>query len=73
MLFFMGAASHLPMSVNPAANLWILVGVLALILGAVEWNALKGKPGPMTTIQGVIGCGFALAAVLYTCVEIFTK
>jgi hypothetical protein len=34
-----------------------------VILG-LEGNALKGKLGPMTTVKGVIGCGFALTAVL---------
>ncbi len=73
MLFFMGAASHLPMAVNPNANLWILVGVFAVIFGLLEANALKGKTGPMTTIQGVISCGFGLAGLLYVLVEVLTK
>lgn len=73
MLFFMGAASHLPLNVNPTASLWPLVGVLAIIIGALEFNALKGKTGPMTSVKGVIHCGFALAAVLYFVIEFLTK
>lgn len=73
MLFFMGASSHLPFSVNPNANLWILAVVLAVIILGIEFNAIKGKTGPMTTIKGVISCGFGLAAVLYFAVELLTK
>lgn len=72
MLFFMGAASHLPLMVT-AASLWPLVLVLAAVIGAIEFNALKGKPGPMTTVKGVIGCGFALCGILYIAIEILTK
>lgn len=73
MLFFMGAASHLPIMVNPNANLMILAGVLGVIMIALEANALKGKTGPMTTVKGVITCGFVLAAVLYGLMEVLTK
>ncbi len=73
MLFFMGAASHLPMAVNPNANLWILTGVFAVIFGLIELNALKGKTGPLTTIQGVMSCGFGFAAFLYVLIEVLTK
>ncbi len=73
MLFFMGAASHLPMAVNPNANLWIITGVFAVILGALELNALKGKTGVMTTIKGVVTSGFSLAGVLYILIEVLTK
>jgi uncharacterized membrane protein len=73
MLFFMGAASHLPFNVAATANLWVLVIVLAVILGALEINAIKGKQGPMTTVKGVVHMGFALAVVLYFVVELLTK
>ncbi len=73
MLFFMGAASHLPIMISPTANLWILVVLFALILGGLEFNALKGKMGPMTTVKGVISSGFGLAAVLYIAMELLTK
>ena len=73
MLFLMGAASHLPMSVNPNANFGALVGVLAVIIGGIELNAIKGKTGPITSVKGVITCGFILAFVLYFLIEFLTK
>jgi uncharacterized membrane protein len=73
MLFFMGAASHLPLAMGPNVNYGLLVGALAIIIGAIEINAIKGKPGPMTSIKGVIHCGIALTVVLYFVVEFLTK
>ncbi len=73
MLFFMGAASHLPIQVNPEAPLWVLTTVFAVLFFALELNALKGKTGPLTTIKGVIHCGFALTLVLYGLMEFLTK
>ena len=70
MLFFMGAASHLPLTVNPDFNCVALILALGAIILALEINALKGKTGPMTTVKGVIHCGFALTAVLYFLMEI---
>ena len=69
MLFFMGAASHLPISVLPESNFtayWISFGVIA---AALQYNAMKGKTGPLTSIKGVIHCGVALTVVLYAVVE----
>ncbi len=73
MLFFMGAASHLPIAINPNANLMILAGVLAVIFLGLELNAIKGKTGPITTVKGVIHGGFVLTVLLYAIVEILTK
>lgn len=73
MLFFMGAASHLPVAISPNANLMVLGGVFAIIILGLEANALKGKNGPMTTVKGVITCGFILAGVLYLLLEVLTK
>ena len=73
MLFFMGAASHLPFNVTPNAHFGLLAIVLGLIILGIEFNALKGKPGPMTTVKGVITSGFVLAGVLYFLVELLTK
>jgi hypothetical protein len=36
---------------------------IIIILG-LQFNAIKGKQGPMTSIVGVIHCGIALGAVL---------
>jgi len=73
MLFFMAAASHLPFAVNPSANLAVVAGVVCIIILALEFNALKGKLGPLTSIRGVITSGFVFAAFLYTLVEVLTK
>lgn len=70
MLFFMGAASHLPLAIGPDANIGLLAGLIGLVLLALEWNALKGKMGPLATIKGVIHCGFGLALILYFIMEI---
>jgi uncharacterized membrane protein len=73
MLFFMGAASHLPFSMGPEPKFGILAGVLAVIFIGLQVNAKKGKTGPMTTVKGVITCGFALTALLYVLIEVLTK
>lgn len=75
MLFFMGAASHLPSQVNPDYNGIKLAVVIALILGALELNALKGKTDniKITSIMGVTHIGLVLTAVLYFIIEAMTK
>lgn len=69
MLFFMGAASHLPISIE-APSLWPYIGALTVILGALEFNALKGQVGPMKTVKGVVHMGFALTLVIYIVMEV---
>jgi uncharacterized membrane protein len=73
MLFCMGAASHLPIRVSETAHLGVYALVMAVIIGLLELNALKGKTGPMTTVKGVIHMGFVLAIVTYAAMEVFTK
>lgn len=70
MLFFMGAASHLPIAITPESSFTTVTIVLGIIILALEANALKGKTGPMTTIKGVITSAFALTAVLYLTMEL---
>ncbi len=70
MLFFMGAASHLPIEVSDNFSGWCLFAVLGAVIGALELNAIKGKLGPLTTIKGVTHCGLALTVVLYAIIEI---
>lgn len=70
MLFFMGAASHLPVGVSDASPFGLYWGLFALVAAALEINALKGKTGPLTTIKGVITCGFVLAAILHLMMEV---
>jgi uncharacterized membrane protein len=69
MLFFMGAASHLPIQINmEKAGLWYVI--LAVIVGGLQINGMKGKLGPMASVKGVITCGFILTAVIYGLMEI---
>ncbi|MBL6690835.1 MAG: urate hydroxylase PuuD [Pseudomonadales bacterium] len=64
MLFFMGSSAHLPnglvMDASPVG-----LGVIMLLILALEGNAIFGKPGPMASVNGVIGCSIGLTAVLY--------
>jgi len=68
MLFFMGASSHLGgngrllMSSENASML--ALGLSVLIIAALQFNGIKGKTGPMTSVVGVIHCGLGLAAAL---------
>jgi uncharacterized membrane protein len=70
MLFFMGAASHLGISIGEGSNVGLLLGIYAVLLGAIEFNALKGKTGPLTTVKGVIHCSLALAIAMYAIMEV---
>jgi uncharacterized membrane protein len=72
MLFLMGAASHMPLSIGYDANLGALALVLALIIGACELNGVIGKLGPMKSVTGVIHSGLALTIVLYAAIEFLT-
>lgn len=69
MLFYMVGAPHLPiqMDVTKAGTWYIILFILA---GALEFNSLKGKLGPMTTVKGVITSGFVLTAVVYLLMEV---
>lgn len=63
MLLFMVSSAHQPsgaLSDNMTAFIVALV-----IIAALEGNAIVGKQGPMTTVNGVIGCGAGLAFVLW--------
>ena len=75
LLFLMGAASHLTPEMNPDYNGWILFGVLAVIIGALEFNALKGKTDTIkiTSIPGVTHMGILLTVILYVAIELLIK
>ncbi|MCM2277930.1 MAG: urate hydroxylase PuuD [Oligoflexia bacterium] len=73
MLFFMGSASHLPISMGLEPSFGALAAVIGVILLALELNAIKGKLGPMASVKGVIHMGFLLTAVLYLAMELLTK
>ncbi|MEM1232064.1 MAG: urate hydroxylase PuuD [Pseudomonadota bacterium] len=68
MLFFMGSSAHYQHgSLN--GNTTALIAAL-VIIGVLELNAIFGKQGPMTSVRGVIGCGFVLTAVLVAIVKL---
>jgi uncharacterized membrane protein len=73
MLFYMGAASHLPLPVPRAgAAFWI---VSLVIIAAAEVNALKSAPGqgaakPFATISGTLWVGFILSLIFYLLFEV---
>ncbi len=64
MLFFMGAASHLPIYVTEGSKsaYW---GAILVLIALIQVNASKGKTGPMTSVAGVIHMGLLLAAAVY--------
>jgi uncharacterized membrane protein len=69
MLFFMGAATHLPVQMDPNKVPTYFIALIILV-GALQINAMKGKPGPMASVKGVITCGFILTAVVYGMMEV---
>jgi uncharacterized membrane protein len=69
MLFFMASANHLTIMTDETSNFMLCAILVTIVLLALEFNAVKGKMGPMTTVKGVVTSGFALAAVLYAIVE----
>ena len=75
LLFLMGAASHLPSQVNPDYNGMKLFLFVAVVLGALELNAIKGKTDNLkiTSIMGVTHIGIVLTAILYFGIEVLTK
>ncbi len=64
MLFFMGSSTHMSNGLVGDAST-VGLGVILLIIAALQVNGIVGKQGPMTTVNGVIGSGFALTVVLY--------
>ena len=74
MLFFMGASAHLsgvgriPITSEGGTSLLAIILTL-VIIAALQFNAIKGKTGPMTSVVGVIHCGIGLAAGLLIMIE----
>lgn len=71
LLLFMGMASHSghPVTASSLLPLWLVV---IIVTATLEFNAIKGKMGPLATIKGVINCGFVLSAVLFAIVRILS-
>lgn len=70
LLFFMGAARHLSLSIPEGFSPAAVIGAVTLVILALQANAMKGKMGPMTTVKGVIHCGLGLLVVLYALIEV---
>jgi len=77
MLFFMGAASHLPdLAENFSRGPKIAMAMIsAVIILLIEANALWATPGqgtakPLATIKGTLWAGFILTAIFYLLFEI---
>lgn len=73
LLFFMGAASHLAIQVDPA-RIATWMGFVVAIVALFEINALVGDKGPtkkpIETIPGVIHMGLFFALLFYAVAEI---
>ena len=65
MLFFMAAASHLPLSISPDKSLVPYWSTFAIIVGLLQFNAMKGKMGPLQKIGMTVHFGLLLSFVLY--------
>jgi uncharacterized membrane protein len=63
LMFFMLATNHLGYAITENSKVSLYWIVALIIIFGLEFNAIKGKNGPMTSIKGVITCGFALCAV----------
>ena len=74
MLFFMGASAHLggvgrvPVTLEGSASMIAIVLTL-LIVALLEYNAIKGKTGPITSVSGVIHSSVWLTAALVLIIE----
>src|SRR3989338_5237575 len=73
LLFFLGAASHLAIAVDPAkVGTWL--GLILALLVLLEINALKGDKGPtvkpIEKVSGVIHFGLLLTVILYVLAEV---
>lgn len=63
MLYFMGSSAHLPNGLIGDKTEGLIAALV--IIAVLEANAIFGKQGPMTTVRGVILCGFGLTLVLW--------
>ena len=69
MLFFMGAASHLPLTLSPEKSLVPYWCTFAIVVGLIQLNALKGKMGPLQKLGMTVHFGFLLTLALYLAME----
>ena len=69
MLFFMSAASHLPIVLSPEKSLVPYWCTYAIVVGLVQLNAVKGKMGPLQKLGSTIHFGLLLTFALYFAME----
>jgi uncharacterized membrane protein len=73
LLFYMGAASHLPIAVAPG-RAGMFLGLIVVLLALVQVNALVADKGPTTKpiekVKGVIHMGVVLTVLLYVLQEV---
>lgn len=55
---------------SDSEHLRLLLGIFLVATAVFEYNAIKGKLGPLTTVKGVVHAGFAFALVLYVLAEL---
>lgn len=70
MLFFMGSSTHMTTGMLGNTS-GLSLGLVMLIILALEANGIFGKQGPMTSVAGVITSGVVLTIVLYGIMAIF--
>jgi uncharacterized membrane protein len=71
MIFFMLAAGHVSFPVSETSRLGLYYLSLLVLIGALQFNGMYGKTGPITTIKGVITGGFALLLVQICLISLF--
>ena len=69
MLFFMNAASHLPLVLSPEKSLVPYWCTYAIIVGLLQLNAMKGKMGPLQKLGMTVHFGLLLTLALYFAME----
>ena len=69
MLFFMAAASHLPIALSPDKSLVPYWCTFSIVVGLIELNAIKGKMGPLQKLGMTIHFGLLLTLALYFAME----
>jgi uncharacterized membrane protein len=70
MLFFMIAAEWGYAPKESMVPYWV---VLFILIGALEFNAIKGKVGPLATVKGALAAGFGLLAVVLGLVVVLAQ
>lgn len=72
LLFFMAAASHLPLSISDEKSLVPYWSIFTIIVGLIELAAIKGTMGPLKKLVAVIHFGVLLTLILYFALAFLT-